>query len=220
MAGIRSANRSVHIRVSRFGSPFLGTRSPTPPQSRRSDAGGEARADLASACAHRSAHWHVPSERRTMTVLDPASGSRMFYFDKNDPRVLFGDIRDESHTLVDGRALEIHPDVQMDFRDLPFKDDSFRVVIFDPPHLNKVGMGAWMGKKYGILGTTWRDDLRLGFSECFRVLHPNGVLIFKWNETQIPLRDILALTPEKPLVGHRSGKTARTHWVTFIKPTS
>lgn len=151
-------------------------------------------------------------------VLDPASGSRMFYFDRNDERVTYGDIRDESHVLVDGRALEIHPDVQLDFRDLPFPDASFYVVVFDPPHLNNVGVNAWMGKKYGILGTTWREDLQLGFAECFRVLRPNGVLIFKWNETQIPVRDVLALTPEKPLVGHRSGKTARTHWVTFIKP--
>ena len=153
-------------------------------------------------------------------VLDPASGSRMFYFDREDERVTFGDIRDESHTLVDGRALEIHPDVLMDFRDLPYPDESFRVVVFDPPHLNNVGPRGWMGLKYGVLDKeTWRDDLRAGFAECFRVLHEYGVLIFKWNETQIPLREILALTPEKPLIGHRSGKTARTHWVTFVKQT-
>lgn len=155
------------------------------------------------------------------TVLDPASGSRMFYFDKEDSRVTFGDIRDESHILCDGRALEIHPDLEMDFRALPFDDESFRVVVFDPPHLVRVGENAWMGKKYGRLNQeTWQADIRAGFAECFRVLHPNGVLIFKWNETQIPVREILALTPEKPLVGHRSGKTARTHWVTFIKPAA
>jgi hypothetical protein len=59
--------------------------------------------------------------------------------------------------------------------------------------------------------------LRDGFAECFRVLAPSGVLIFKWTETQIPLRDILALTPEKPLFGHQSGAKARTHWCTFMK---
>lgn len=143
----------------------------------------------------------------------------MFYFDKEDDRVTFGDIRNESHVLCDGRALDIHPDVEMDFRALPFDDDSYSVVIFDPPHLERIGENAWMGKKYGRLDkATWREDLALGFAECFRVLAPNGVLIFKWNETQIPVREILALTPERPLIGHRSGKTARTHWVTFIKP--
>jgi SAM-dependent methyltransferase len=45
-----------------------------------------------------------------------------------------------------------------------------------------------MGKKYGRLNKeTWRDDLRAGFAEAFRVLRPHGVLIFKWNETQIPV---------------------------------
>ena len=68
-------------------------------------------------------------------VLDPASGSRMMYFDKTDDRVLFGDIRTESHVLCDGRALNIEPDMEMDFRSLPFDDGTFRVVVFDPPHL-------------------------------------------------------------------------------------
>lgn len=84
-------------------------------------------------------------------VLDPASGSRMFYFDKADERVLFGDIRRETHVLCDGRALEVNPDEIMDFRDLPYPDASFRVVVFDPPHLLKVGEKGWMFKKYGRL---------------------------------------------------------------------
>ena len=150
-------------------------------------------------------------------VLDPASGSRMFYFDREDERVLFGDIRSEEHVLCDGRALSITPDVVMDFRHLPFDDGAFKVVVFDPPHLSNVGEKAWMGKKYGRLGPQWRDDLRAGFSECFRVLEPYGVLIFKWNETQIPVSQVLALTDEKPLIGHKSGKQMNTHWVTFMK---
>jgi SAM-dependent methyltransferase len=152
-------------------------------------------------------------------ILDPASGSRMFYFDKSDDRVTFGDIRSEQHALCDGRTLTVEPDQIMDFRDLPFGDEAFHLVIFDPPHLVRVGENAWMGKKYGRLDrVTWPDDIRAGFSECFRVLAPNGVLIFKWNETQIPVSKVLSLTPERPVVGHRSGKTARTHWVTFMKP--
>ncbi|MFJ4284039.1 class I SAM-dependent methyltransferase [Paenarthrobacter nicotinovorans] len=152
------------------------------------------------------------------TVLDPASGSRMFYFDKADERVLFGDIRSEEHVLCDGRALSINPDVLMDFRSLPFADGAFSVVVFDPPHLVRTGPKSWQAAKYGRLHKdTWRDDLRAGFAECFRVLRPSGVLIFKWNETQIPVSEILALTDEQPLVGHRSGKASKTHWVTFLK---
>ena len=150
-------------------------------------------------------------------ILDPCCGSRMFYFNKSDSRVLFGDIRQEQHTLCDGRTLSILPDQQMDFRDLPFGDESFNVVSFDPPHLRKAGENGWQGKKYGILSDDWRDDLRLGFAECFRVLKTDGVLVFKWNETQIKVSEILSLTDKKPVLGHRSGKHNKTHWILFIK---
>lgn len=142
----------------------------------------------------------------------------MFYFDKADDRVLFGDIRSESHVLCDGRALDINPDQIVDFRNLPHADETFRVVVFDPPHLVRVGRKSWTFAKYGGLGPDWQDDLRGAFAECFRVLRPGGVLIFKWNEIQIPASKITALAEHRPLVGHRSGKRSNTHWITFLKP--
>lgn len=80
-------------------------------------------------------------------VLDPCCGSRMFYFDKEDPRVLFGDIREEEHISCDGRTLQISPDIQLDFRQLPFDNHSFKLVVFDPPHLKKAGQKGWQGLK-------------------------------------------------------------------------
>ncbi|EKQ5569969.1 class I SAM-dependent methyltransferase [Escherichia coli] len=152
------------------------------------------------------------------TILDMCCGSRMFWFDKNDDRAIFSDIRKEEHTLCDGRRLIISPDLIADFRALPFADASFPVVVFDPPHLERVGDNAWMGKKYGRLNKdTWRDDLRQGFKEAFRVLWPHGVLIFKWNETQISVRQILALTDVKPIISQRTGKNDKTHWIIFMK---
>ncbi|AXF59638.1 class I SAM-dependent methyltransferase [Leclercia sp. W6] len=151
-------------------------------------------------------------------VLDMCCGSRMFWFDKQDERAVFSDIRVENHTLCDGRRLVISPDIIADFRALPFADNSFPVVVFDPPHLERVGDDAWMGKKYGRLNKdTWRDDLRAGFAEAFRVLRPHGVLIFKWNETQIPVSQVLALTDVKPIIGQRTGKNDKTHWISFVK---
>ena len=157
-------------------------------------------------------------------VLDPCCGSRMFWFNRQDERAVFGDIRSESltvkdKTVVNGgeRTITVSPDQIMDFRALPFDDGQFRLVVFDPPHLVKAGEG-WLKAKYGKLDeSTWRDDLRAGFAECFRVLAPHGVLIFKWAETQIKVSEILALTPERPLFGHPSGKRAATHWITFMK---
>ena len=133
------------------------------------------------------------------TVLDPCCGSRMMWFDKSDQRALFGDQRTESYILSDGRALEIKPDVKLDFTNLPFPDNSFRLIAFDPPHLVSAGKKSWLALKYGKLGQDWRDDLNKGFAECFRVLESGGVLIFKWNEDQIKVSEILKLTPNKPL---------------------
>lgn len=143
----------------------------------------------------------------------------MMWFDQQDQRALFGDIRSEEHTLCDGRAFNITPDLNMDFRDMPFADESFRLVVFDPPHLRRAGRDSWLRAKYGILGDDWKEDLQRGFAECFRVLKPEGILIFKWNETQVPVGQILALTDQKPLFGHKSGKRADTHWICFMKQT-
>lgn len=151
----------------------------------------------------------------TAAILDPASGSRMFYFDRTDQRVLFGDIRSESHVLCDGRTLEVKPTMVMDFTALPFPDGQFRMVIFDPPHIRHAGPNSWQAKKYGKLTADWRDHLRSGFSECFRVLAPFGTLIFKWNETQVPVSEVLSLTPERPVVGNK--KASKTHWLVFMK---
>ncbi|WP_319802376.1 MULTISPECIES: class I SAM-dependent methyltransferase [unclassified Symbiopectobacterium] len=152
------------------------------------------------------------------TVLDMCCGSRMFWLDKTDQRGVFIDIRKEEHTLCDGRKLVISPDVIADFRQLPFADNSFPVVVFDPPHLERAGPEGWMRKKYGVLKhETWRSDLRIGFTEAFRVLRPLGVLLFKWNETQIPTSQILALTPETPIIRQRVGKGDKTHWLVFVK---
>ena len=150
-------------------------------------------------------------------ILDPCCGSRMFHFDRQNENVVFGDIRTESHILCDGRSLEVAPDIEMDFRDMPFADASFHAVVFDPPHLVRAGNKSWLALKYGKLNADWHEDLAKGFSECFRVLKPNGTLIFKWNETQIKVSEVLALTDQKPFIGHPSGKRANTHWICFMK---
>jgi len=155
-------------------------------------------------------------------MLDVCCGSRMFYFDRQHPDVLFGDKRaetitvtDRSHGKQDGqRTLQIEPDIQLDFRQLPFADGSFHMVSFDPPHLVRAGPKSWLAAKYGKLG----EDLRRGFAECFRVLAPNGVLIFKWNETQVKLSEVLALTDVSPIFGHPTGRKGLTHWYVFMKP--
>ena len=161
-------------------------------------------------------------------VLDPCCGSRMMWFDRADPRAVFGDQRAETITVTDNsrgntsgtRTIVIEPDTLLDFRALPYADGAFHLVAFDPPHLVQAGPRSWLAAKYGKLSDDWRADLRAGFSECFRVLRPYGTLVFKWNETQVKLREVLALTPERPLFGNTSGKKAGTHWLVFMKGES
>lgn len=141
----------------------------------------------------------------------------MFWFDKTNPAAVFGDIRRESHTLCDGRKLVIEPDIQMDFTALPFSSSSFKLVVFDPPHLDNAGLKGWQGLKYGRLGSNWKELIQRGFEECFRVLMPDGLLVFKWNESRIHTREVLPLAPQPPLFGHRTGKGCKTHWYVFIK---
>ena len=152
-------------------------------------------------------------------VLDVCCGPKGMWFDKHDDRALYLDKRCETHTnnyLSGTKSLNISPDIIGDFTDIKQPDESFYLVVFDPPHIKRNALGE-ITKRYGNLEGDWRDMIRKGFDECFRVLKPNGTLIFKWNEVQFPIKDILKLTEYKPLFGHKSGKKMQTHWVTFIK---
>lgn len=148
-------------------------------------------------------------------ILDACCGSRMFWFDKKNPSVLFMDNRRLKTKLCDGRVLEINPDVVADFRNMPFPDNSFYLVVFDPPHLLRAGENSWLAAKYGKLDEKmWRYDLRQGFNECMRVLKPNGTLVFKWNEDQISVGECVLNFGKEPLLGFRRGKT---HFLVYMK---
>lgn len=150
-------------------------------------------------------------------ILDACCGSRMCWFDKNNSMVTFMDIRQEECTLCDGRSLEVTPDIVGDFRNMPFADNSFYLILFDPPHLKHLGKKSWMAKKYGRLLPSWEDDIRQGFNECMRVLKPYGTLIFKWNEQQISTTKVIDIIGQTPLFGHHSGKGGKTIWMCFMK---
>ena len=150
-------------------------------------------------------------------ILDVACGSRMFWFDRNHPDTVFTDKRSEHHILCDGRTLSIKPNIVADFTSMPFKDESFSLVVFDPPHMASLGHNSWLAKKYGRLFPDWQDDIQEGFSECLRVLKIHGTLIFKWNTTEIPVATVLDLAPIKPAFGHTTGRQAKTIWTTFFK---
>ena len=165
-------------------------------------------------------------------VLDACCSIRAFWFDKLDERALFVDCRretivQEQPSINHHRICEVSPDVLSDFTAMPFPSNTFWHVVFDPPHKVSSTTTGTLEKFYGALTGDWRAMLRAGFAECFRVLKPHGTLVFKWNEIDVAVDEILALTPEKPLYGHptrrgalpRKGKPniVGTHWICFIK---
>lgn len=157
-------------------------------------------------------------------ILDVTCGSRTIWFDKHHPDAIYCDRRraDERGVWKSGKGVSerhfvIDPDVLCDFTDLPFADDTFSLVVFDPPHLKNVGDTAWLAKKYGKLDDSWPQMLHDGFAECMRVLKPDGVMIFKWSEFDIPAGEVWKAIGQEPLFGHRSGKRSLTFWGVFMK---
>lgn len=154
-------------------------------------------------------------------ILDATCGSRSIWFNKYHPAALYCDNRHDTYQNLwknsENCVLSIDPDILCDFTNMPFPDNSFFLVVFDPPHLIRAKETSWLVKKYGKLDETWPKLIRDGFSECMRVLKPNGTLIFKWSEYDIPASDVWKAIGQKPLFGHHSGKQSRTFWGCFMK---
>lgn len=160
----------------------------------------------------------VPAGKK---ILDVTCGARTIWFDKGHPAAIYCDKRrEEYHHLwknAGNCTLEINPDVICDFTDLPFPDNSFPLVVWDPPHLTGAKETAWLVKKYGKLDETWPQMLHDGFRECMRVLKPDGVLIFKWSEYDIAAEKVWKAIGQKPLFGHHSGRRSGTFWACYMK---
>lgn len=149
-------------------------------------------------------------------ILDATAGFRMMWFNKHEP-----------HTIYLDQRPECEPDIVGDFRDLKqFPDKTFRLIVFDPPHM----IGKWhtmdtpiMRNFGGLVAETWQSDIRKGFSELWRVLKPFGVLLFKWNNHDIPTEKIVQLFPITPLFGQQVMQRINKHgdnrtlWFCFMK---
>lgn len=152
-------------------------------------------------------------------ILDACCGGRTFWFDKEHPETLYIDNEPRPEGTCESMPnWNCTPDMVADFRDLPFEDDTFWHIVWDPPHLLNLMKTSIMRKKYGCLSAeTWQKDLKMGFDELWRVLKPNGTLIFKWNEGSISVQKVLSLFPETPLYGHPTAKHGKTKWMAFVK---
>jgi SAM-dependent methyltransferase len=153
-------------------------------------------------------------------ILDATAGFRMMWFNKHHPNCLYIDQRPECE-----------PDEIQDFRKLPYANSTFQLVIFDPPHIIRGGNANHnFFRAFGKLEPdTAKIDLQAGLKELWRVLKPNGILLFKWCNYSIPSNEIIALAPVKPLIyqvtANKSTKEKRRHaeenittvWFCFMK---
>jgi SAM-dependent methyltransferase len=166
-------------------------------------------------------------------VLDATCGGRSIWHPENKERddTLYVDKREDSNPLkreefgYEPRNYSIEPDEVEDYRNLPYSNESFNLVVFDPPHaIRGDGMKTLSGvttRKYGALhAETWQEDLRAGFNELWRVLKPTGTLIFKFADESADFSEVLELAPTTPLFGTsvNNGKNVETRWFTFYKP--
>jgi len=151
-------------------------------------------------------------------ILDACCGGRMFWFNKNHPNVLYIDNRKRERGHSKFRPNHsVLPDENVDFRNMPYLDKTFKLVVFDPPHIFGKE-NSLINQYYGSLDKdNWSEDIKKGFDECWRVLDNNGVLIFKWNEVRISKKEILSLIGREPLFGHQVGGRMQTHWMCFMK---
>jgi len=107
-----------------------------------------------------------------MKILDATSGFRVFLKNRV-PRDL---------VCVDIRA-SVKPDIVADDRFLPFRNDVFGAVYFDPPH--KHGYGGFHKERYSGFGSY--NNMRALFLRLFlrgsreftRVLADNGIFVTK-----------------------------------------
>ena len=153
-------------------------------------------------------------------ILDACCGPKLFWFDKNHPNTIYNDKRIREKGFNDYRTnREIKPDTNFDLRKpTKFKDNQFKLVVFDPPHLFGKGETHRMVKDYGYWNKeTWKTDLKAMFDECWRVLDSYGILIFKWNEASIKKKEVLEVLKKEPLFGHPVRSKIKRHWFCFMK---
>ncbi len=153
-------------------------------------------------------------------MLDVTAGNRMLWPNKNPPNTVFMDKE---------VGLRVAPDIFGAWNSLPFRDDSFDCIMFDPPHLMYMGPNSMHrdpgGQSWWGLGWKNRMDLVRTLVTAQREFSRVGKrLLFKWGESRDggSVNRLLSLFTEWREI-HRYTRPSQgrsrndTHWVTFIR---
>jgi SAM-dependent methyltransferase len=162
-----------------------------------------------------------------MKILDATCGFRGIWYQKNHPYVTFMDKRKDvyySNHKKGKRRIVVNPDIVSEWKNAPFPDNYFDMVVFDPPHLvwskGSTKKESSLDKCYGYLREeTWRQDLQQGIKKLFQILKPEGIFILKWCENSKRIEEVLKLCPYKPMFGSNTKSKGKTEnfWILFIK---
>lgn len=138
-------------------------------------------------------------------ILDVTMGHRGMQKEVAKQFRIFGTIISIDIRSAMGNGMK--PDIVADSCKLPFYDDSFDIVLFDPPFSfrNSKSCGSKEYVRfyitYGLNLYTSRTELqnyiKNTFYEIARVVKPNGTCLLKWSESRIPLNFPLELLPNK-----------------------
>jgi len=152
-----------------------------------------------------------------MVNLDASAGARMMWPNKNPPLTVFMDKNVEAWRP---------PDVFGCWEHLPFKDDIFETVFFDPPHKlgRTTGRGFWATPShrnyYGsdLPKIKFRVGVYRGTREFLRVAKR---LCFKWNDIELSIERVLSLFPKewkevyRKVIDKGLKTKTLTFWITF-----
>ena len=172
-------------------------------------------------------------------ILDATAGNRTMWKTKESEYVIWIDIEED---------LEFTPDFFMDNTNTEFEDNYFYMIMFDHPNIFGTTKNAnifstpsrtTFGEKwpqhntrrfpryYGSDKYKTKTDLLKFVSraqeEFHRILWDGGCLWVKWNECEIPLKEVLPLFINWDLMMSHYGippnqtSQTRTFWLMFMK---
>jgi len=167
-------------------------------------------------------------------ILDACCGPKEMYHGLHkkftDQEIVYIDIRKGTFTIpyTEGKKIHIEPTVQADLKKLPFKDNTFTLILFDPPH-GGFTIDTWMGAKYGgLTASDYKNMLVWANIEFTRVLVEGGIILAKIQEYEDREFYITGFFHNFKLlldIKIRSRGTSKserlfTHWLVFAKKPS
>ncbi len=151
--------------------------------------------------------------------IEDIENCRILDLSAGQSAVWFGD-RPSGVVAVDRRHCTAN--VLADTRALPFRDDSFDLAVFDPPHTN-CGPNGQMSARYGHSTMAEIRNLILETGrEAARCRRAGGLLALKWSDRDIALTVVMGLmSPQwRPLFGHGVSYRQRRAHHTGVSQTS